>query len=226
MLSLLPGHRDALWMTRSPVAPRWHGEHMDADRPCSRCRRTLPTERFARKGKDGAARQPWCRDCKAEYQRAWYQRNRERHIRNVRLLKQRQEVVNRRIIQQAKDVPCGDCGCRYPPWVMDFDHVRGRKAGNVGEMLSAGTPALQREIAKCEVVCANCHRQRTHDRRRSTPPTASEHQASYDAGHVHLVRPDGYDTGQHDGLVVEFFVECHRHSGLPASWRRCSALPP
>lgn len=156
---------------------------METDRTCSRCERRLAAERFARKGRDGTGRQPWCRGCKAEYQRAWYLRNRERHIRNVRVVKQRQEVANRQVIRAAKDVPCLDCGLRYPPWVMDFDHVRGQKAHNVGEMLSSGTHALRREIAKCEVVCANCHRQRTHDRRYGAePPTvASEQRPAYDS---------------------------------------------
>lgn len=58
-----------------------------------------------------------------------------------------------------------DCGDSYPPYVMDFDHVRGVKTRNVGNMRTCSIETIQREIAKCDVVCSNCHRERTHSRR-------------------------------------------------------------
>jgi hypothetical protein len=45
---------------------------------------------------------------------------------------------------------------------MDFDHVRGEKKFNVAHFIYTGSyQAVQDEIAKCEVVCSNCHRLRT-----------------------------------------------------------------
>jgi hypothetical protein len=74
----------------------------------------------------------------------------------------------RAIIAAAKDKPCTDCGHRFPTCVMDLDHVRGSKRFKVSEAVqlaySASIDALQDEIAKCEVVCANCHRIRTEAR--------------------------------------------------------------
>ena len=64
-----------------------------------------------------------------------------------------------------KDCPCTDCGVRYPPWVMDFDHVRGEKKYNVALMFRQSLETILTEIEKCEVVCSNCHRERTHKRR-------------------------------------------------------------
>lgn len=60
-----------------------------------------------------------------------------------------------------KNVPCHDCGKRYPPVVMDFDHVpeRGPKLNSIGSIRSK-EKALA-EIAKCDVVCPTCHRIRT-----------------------------------------------------------------
>jgi hypothetical protein len=61
--------------------------------------------------------------------------------------------------------PCSDCGLFYPPVVMDFDHRPGeKKSRNVGYMTSAGRAAVEREMAKCDVVCSNCHRLRTQQR--------------------------------------------------------------
>jgi hypothetical protein len=135
-------------------------------RVCSRCRKELPTEDFPLRRKDGAARYSHCRECKAAYQRQWYLRNAERHRANAARLRLEIRRRNKEIVRRAKDVPCQDCGRRYPAHVMDFDHVRGRKLGNVSLMKNyAGTVKLVAEIAKCDVVCANCHRIRSHRRR-------------------------------------------------------------
>jgi len=62
--------------------------------------------------------------------------------------------------------PCIDCGINYPYYVMDFDHVRGQKHANVMELVSTlSKKKIDEEIAKCEIVCSNCHRIRTHVRR-------------------------------------------------------------
>ena len=73
---------------------------------------------------------------------------------------------NRALASKAKDVPCADCGLKYPSYVMDFDHVRGEKKGNIATMVGVATAlkTLLAEIEKCEVVCSNCHRHRTHAR--------------------------------------------------------------
>lgn len=70
----------------------------------------------------------------------------------------------RMIITGAKNVPCMDCGIRYPSYVMDFDHRDpSTKRFSIGrQVASYGIDALRAEIAKCDVVCANCHRIRTY----------------------------------------------------------------
>ena len=66
-----------------------------------------------------------------------------------------------------RDRPCADCGGRFVSAAMEFDHrdpttkakLVTRMAGHVGRA------RLAQEIAKCDIVCANCHRSRTHLRR-------------------------------------------------------------
>ena len=53
-----------------------------------------------------------------------------------------------------------DCGVQYPFYVMDFDH-RGDKLFNVGSGRGRSFDAVKAEAAKCDVVCANCHRERS-----------------------------------------------------------------
>lgn len=75
-----------------------------------------------------------------------------------------------RITKYKSETPCADCGGIFPPCCMDFDHLPGtKKLYAVGTMVSHGHswPKIEVEIAKCELVCANCHRIRTQDRRTS-----------------------------------------------------------
>lgn len=59
---------------------------------------------------------------------------------------------------------CVDCGIKNHI-VLDFDHIRDKKY-NISRMIHDGFSwaAIKKEIAKCEVVCANCHRLRTYIR--------------------------------------------------------------
>lgn len=71
-----------------------------------------------------------------------------------------------RYLKEVKEKnPCMDCKISYPYYVMDFDHVRGRKHKNVAELIDTlSKKKIDEEIAKCEIVCSNCHRIRTHNR--------------------------------------------------------------
>lgn len=81
----------------------------------------------------------------------------------------------RRIVQGLKAVPCADCGARYASYVMDFDHREpDSKAFGIGAVMGNRTDAaLLSEIAKCDVVCANCHRERSHLQRMEATLSAS-----------------------------------------------------
>ena len=70
------------------------------------------------------------------------------------------------MLKQIRDVPCADCARRFPPCVMQFDHRDATtKANEVTRMLMRGRSAILAEVAKCDIVCTNCHRVRTYERR-------------------------------------------------------------
>ena len=79
-------------------------------------------------------------------------------------------VKQRRLNSEAKarldaiqDVPCADCAKRFDPVCMDFDHRDpSQKSFNIGQSRRLRWPLVLAEIAKCDIVCANCHRIRTH----------------------------------------------------------------
>jgi len=60
---------------------------------------------------------------------------------------------------------CADCGYNRHPAALDLDHLpQFAKRAEVGRLAGAGRDAILAELAKCEVVCANCHRIRTGQR--------------------------------------------------------------
>ncbi len=71
-----------------------------------------------------------------------------------------------RLIREAN--PRKDCGKKYPWYVMEWDHVpeRGEKKYTISTLAHRGmtAPGLWKELAKCDIVCANCHTIRTYNR--------------------------------------------------------------
>ena len=129
---------------------------------CARCKQEKALAEFAKKR--ATDYQPYCRNCQQEYRREHYRKNRAKYLAKV---KDRKAQLLR-ILRRAKDKPCADCGVKYPYYVMDLDHRQGEcKLGNFAAVIRWGAlteNSLRLEIAKCEVVCANCHRMRTHRR--------------------------------------------------------------
>lgn len=90
----------------------------------------------------------------------WYRRNRDQEIFRVRV---RQDGT-REMLREWRQVPCADCGGRFEPHQMDFDH---RDPSTklftlmTGRAMLMATAKLRAEAAKCDIVCANCHAVRT-----------------------------------------------------------------
>ena len=100
-----------------------------------------------------------------EASRRHYARNSEAIKAKVTVHNYRLRTRNRDFVNEIKSTtPCTDCGQIYPPYVMQFDHVLGGKRGNVASLAHSrvSIETLKTEMAKCELVCANCHAIRTH----------------------------------------------------------------
>jgi hypothetical protein len=130
---------------------------------CPKCGRCLPESDFG--VRTNGKPQHWCRACHCAYQRAYY----EAHKPYYSALQAQRVAKHRRLLREAKSVPCADCGRTYPPYVMDFDHRPGEKEcfhiSAIGSQGMRSWKSILAEIAKCDVVCANCHRERTYQRR-------------------------------------------------------------
>jgi hypothetical protein len=109
----------------------------------------------------------YCKKCQREHSRQHYRTYKREANGRHRLNQGKLRLKRRAMIAKLKDKPCADCGLSYPPHVMDFDHCRGDKVFDIGHTKATdiGIKTLMAEVAKCDVVCANCHRERTHQRR-------------------------------------------------------------
>lgn len=125
---------------------------------CRTCKIEKEDSNFwkASKKKDGL--QYNCKDCdknfnkKSKGRREWIYNRRAEMISHLRKIKE--------------STPCADCNKYYKGHIMQFDHISGEKKYNLSK---AGTDfsswqTMEDEIAKCEIVCANCHADRTFNR--------------------------------------------------------------
>jgi hypothetical protein len=64
--------------------------------------------------------------------------------------------------------PCADCGNMYHPAAMQWDHLPGvQKLASVADLCRKNNRRrVLEEIAKCQLVCSNCHAVRTFQRHR------------------------------------------------------------
>lgn len=72
------------------------------------------------------------------------------------------EIIRHEVINFLLNHPCVDCG-EKDLLVLEFDHIKGKKKASVGTLIARGKAAdiILKEIAKCDVRCANCHRRKT-----------------------------------------------------------------
>ena len=128
---------------------------------CTHCSRRQAKKNFRKRSavKDGLT--SWCKQCLGEHHQRYYQENKKKFRKHT--LKCRRRASKQ--VQKIKDQPCSDCKQRFPSYVMDFDHRDPKlKEFNIGTAVSHGFAweRIEAEIAKCDLVCSNCHRIRTH----------------------------------------------------------------
>lgn len=102
---------------------------------------------------------------KREYDRNYYHTKVDKAKKNE-LQKQRRKALSGWVREYLSSHPCVDCG-EADPVVLEFDHIKGTKLGNVSDLTKWGwsVKRIQEEMDKCEVRCANCHRRITWKRR-------------------------------------------------------------
>jgi hypothetical protein len=128
---------------------------------CTKCKRIKPIIAFSKKRNSYSSE---CKFCHNIYHKNYYKKNKQYYLTKN---KEKVSIISDLVKSIKEGFPCADCNYHYPACVMDFDHVIGIKLGDIGTLrtTNATWEVILNEIAKCEIVCSNCHRMRTEKRR-------------------------------------------------------------
>ncbi len=132
---------------------------------CAKCKIEMPLDNFGVKSKRAGKilKQPYCKECNKVYHKEHYERNKQTYLsKNKNYKKENQK----KLLDYLKDKCCKDCGLTDSR-VFEFDHLSDKKENISAVMKSWCWETLLTEIAKCDVVCCNCHRIRTLTRSKS-----------------------------------------------------------
>lgn len=122
---------------------------------CSRCKQEKPLGEFAKRGKEKY--HSHCRPCGRKMSRQHYQKNKSKYIARNNKIK---SETRKKYWEYLQTIACS-CGENHPA-ALDFDHLVDKKM-SVCKMVHYGYSwaSIKKEIAKCQVLCANCHRKKT-----------------------------------------------------------------
>ena len=114
--------------------------------------------------RDRGQRDSMCRLCRAAYRKGYYAANKQKYIDRA-AVRSRALYLERTkwLIDYFKTHPCLDCG-ESDPVVLEFGHLRDKEFDIAQSLHYRSWQKILDEIAKCEVVCRNCHRRRESTR--------------------------------------------------------------
>jgi hypothetical protein len=136
----------------------------ESTKKCRQCGQVLDVSCFGLKYLEREIRVGACRACVREMSRMYYLRNPASYKARAAANNIRIKAANREKLREyLQGRCCVDCGINDLV-VLEFDHrpdedKRDDVSTLVGRAFSWST--ISKEIAKCDVVCANCHRKRT-----------------------------------------------------------------
>lgn len=129
---------------------------------CTKCEKELDVQLFAFANKKLGTKRSICKFCIKNVTDKHYLDNKNAY----RLNQIERRNRNRNFIKDyLLDKVCMDCD--NSDWrVLEFDHITDDKIAGISKMSNDRRPldTIKKEIAKCEVVCANCHRLRSYNR--------------------------------------------------------------
>jgi hypothetical protein len=130
---------------------------------CTKCNVTQEDSNFSWRSKKKGQRNSWCKPCFNDYDKKKWDSSPERRKSNKDANRKRCDRNLQFAWNYLLNHPCVDCG-EKDPIVLEFDHRDPTdKIHNISDMIRAsyGLDTIEKEIEKCDVRCANCHRRRT-----------------------------------------------------------------
>jgi hypothetical protein len=131
------------------------------EKVCIGCKEPKHFDHFTKR-KNGTP-QSYCKPCHNEYCRKDYLNNKIEHNKARYSRKKIKIKEIKEIVRSIKCSPCSDCKVSHPHWRLEFDHARGVKKYDISNAARVNSRSvLRQELAKCDLVCANCHKDRTY----------------------------------------------------------------
>jgi hypothetical protein len=133
---------------------------------CIKCQQSKSLDQYLKTGTDNKYIRNKCRACHNEDQKPkckeHYENNKASYIKRNKPAK---ILLRQFYIELKHNKPCSDCKDIFPWWILEFDHRDSKtKLHNVSYLATISKEKLLLEVAKCDLVCANCHKNRTHKR--------------------------------------------------------------
>ena len=130
---------------------------------CTICKDDKEFEEFNKNKSKSDGLNNVCKKCANEHSRKYYKSNSERMIKQINEGNRKRIKENQiKVYEYYSKHSCIDCG-EDDPIVLEFDHVTGKKFKPVSLLVSGGYSwsVIEKEMKKCVVRCANCHRRKT-----------------------------------------------------------------
>lgn len=107
------------------------------------------------------------REYHKQYMRQWYKKNRAKRIACVR---NRDKEIKLWLKEYKNTLKCENCAETHPA-CLEFHHINpAEKKFSIGRMKDfMSWRLLKEEIAKCRVLCANCHRKEHYEEKEKEP---------------------------------------------------------
>lgn len=149
---------DAPYMS-SIMISRWKPDR-SLMRTCGTCKLEKPDTDYYIRNKAKGTLQGNCKVCHKAYRDKHYADNRQHYKDRSAAWRTKEK---KKFFTWLDTQSCTDCGISDYR-VLEFDHLRDKEFGITDRIGAMTLEALQAEIDKCEIVCANCHRLRTAER--------------------------------------------------------------
>ena len=124
---------------------------------CPSCKEEKDIEEFNLSKRHSDGRQSYCRSCRKTYDAAHFVRDRNRIVTRHYSRRKRNQLW---FLEYRKTLKCEECGENHPA-TLDFHHKDpSQKDFDVSVLVTSdrSLETIKREIAKCKVLCSNCHR--------------------------------------------------------------------
>lgn len=129
---------------------------------CTKCLIDKDISNFSLRDMKNGRRHRICKICHSLYRKGHYLANKDKYLIKARKWNRKQaEVLSKYLFEKLSHAKCMDCG-ENDILVLEFDHLENKKF-NIALMYKNrySLGALKKELEKCVVRCANCHRRKT-----------------------------------------------------------------